>query len=326
MDEWRMTTPTEVAIAEAASRVRNWNRWGPDDEIGTLNYVTPEKTLAATQLVRRGQIFSLSIPYDLFGPQNSAAPAGGHRMNPLLMVAQYGPFTPEEDGPGPHASAWADDMATLHLQSATHLDALGHQFDRGRMWNGYTIADGGTRGFKRNAIQHWRDKLITRGVLLDIARFKGVDYLENGYAITEADLLGCIASQGSTSTVGTGDIVLLRTGQLGFCKAAGWGTYSGGDSPGLSFYTADWLYRTEIAGVASDTWGVEVRPNEFPDSDQPLHQVVIPNTGLLLGENFDLDDFAADCAADHLYECLFIAAPIQFTGSVSGVVNPQAVK
>jgi kynurenine formamidase len=199
-------------------------------------------------------------------------------------------------------------------------------FDRGQMWNGYSHADGGPRGFKRNGIQHWRDKMVTRGVLLDIARFKRVDRLENGYVITETDLLACIEAQGATSEVGRGDIVLLRTGQLGYCKANGWGAYAGGDSPGLSFYTASWLHKTEIAGVASDTWGVEVRPNEFPDSDQPLHQVIIPNTGLLLGENFDLDEFAADCADDQVYECLLVAAPAQFTGSVSGLVNPQAIK
>jgi kynurenine formamidase len=326
MANWPMTTSTEKVIAKEAEACRNWNKWGPDDEVGTLNYVTPDKVVAAAGLARTGRVFSLSIPFDRSGPQDPKLLMGGNRTNPLLMVALYGPFTPDEDGPGPHASAWADDIVTLSLQCATHWDGLGHGFDRGQMWNGYTSADATSLGFKRNGIENWRSKIVSRGVLLDIARYKKVDHLEPGYAITEEDLLGCIEKQGSTSKVGTGDIVLLRTGWLGFCTKRGWGDYPGGGEPGLSFYTSRWLHRTEIAGIASDTWGVEVRPNEFPDSDQPLHQIVIPNIGLLVGENFGLDDFAADCAEDGIYECLFVAPPIQFTGSVSGVINPQAIK
>jgi kynurenine formamidase len=194
------------------------------------------------------------------------------------------------------------------------------------MWNGFPISDVTALGAKRNGIEKWSSKIVTRGVLLDLARFKGVDSLGPGYAITEDDLVGCIESQGETSVVGTGDVVLLRTGWLDSRRASGWGDYAGGDEPGLSFATAGWLHRTEIAGIASDTWGIEVRPNEFPDSFQPLHQIVIPNIGLLIGENFDLDALAADCEADRAYECLFVAAPIPFTGSVSGLVNPQAIK
>jgi kynurenine formamidase len=120
--------------------------------------------------------------------------------------------------------------------------------------------------------------------------------------------------------------VLVRTGQLGYCKKNGWGTFAAGDAPGLSFSTADWLYRTEIAGIASDTWGLEVRPNELPDAFQPLHQVMIPNIGLLVGEIFDLEKIAEDCAADKVYEFMFVAPPLPITGAVGSPINPQVIK
>lgn len=194
------------------------------------------------------------------------------------------------------------------------------------MWNGYDSSEVTSGGAARNGIEQTAQKIVSRGVLLDIARFKGVDSLANGYAISENDLLGCIEAQGQTAHVGTGDIVLLRTGQLGHARTTGWGSYAGGDAPGLSFYTADWLQRTQIAAIASDTWGVEVRPNELSGAFQPLHQVVIPNMGLTLGEMFDLDALAADCASGGIYEFLLVAAPLPFTGAVGAPANPQAIK
>jgi kynurenine formamidase len=106
----------------------------------------------------------------------------------------------------------------------------------------------------------------------------------------------------------------------------GWGDYAGGASPGLSFTTAGWLHGTEIAALATDTWGFEVRPNEFDDAFQPLHQVAIPHIGLLIGEMWALEELAADCAADGAYEFLLTAAPLPITGAVGSPVNPIALK
>ena len=120
--------------------------------------------------------------------------------------------------------------------------------------------------------------------------------------------------------------MLVRTGHLTRARRDGWGDYAGGPAPGLSFTTADWLHRTEIAAIATDTWGVEVRPNEFDDAFQPLHQVAIPHIGLFLGEMWDLDALAADCATDGVYEFWLTAAPLPITGAVGSPVNPIAVK
>jgi kynurenine formamidase len=165
-------------------------------------------------------------------------------------------------------------------------------------------------------------------VLLDVGRHLNPDTgeLPDGYAITVADLEECIEVQGPSSAVGRGDIVLVRTGQYGRTRREGWGDYAGGPAPGLSLTTAGWLHRTEIAAIATDTWGFEVRPNEFDaPAFQPLHQVVIPNIGLTVGEMWNLEELADECARLGRYEVLLSAAPLPITGAVGSPINPVAV-
>ena len=120
--------------------------------------------------------------------------------------------------------------------------------------------------------------------------------------------------------------MLVRTGRYARARARAGTATPAARAPGLSFTTAGWLHRTEIAAIATDTWGFEVRPNEFDDAFQPLHQVVIPNIGLTIGEMWDLEALAADCAADGCYEFLLTAAPLPITGAVGSPVNPIALK
>ena len=315
-------TKTETIIADAAEKYRKWGTWGATDQLGTLNYITSTKVAEACGLVKQGKVFSLALPLDNHGPQKGAM----NRFNPVHSMLEDGGDWAAGQRRFANGIGGADDIVTMPLQCATHWDALSHIFDHGKMWNGYEAAEVTSQGAARNGIEQMTEKLISRGVLLDIARYKGQDSLVDGYAITENDLLGCIQKQGETSSIGTGDIVLIRTGQLGRARETGWGSYAGGDAPGLSFFTLDWLSRTELAAIASDTWGLEVRPNEFPGAFQPLHQVAIPNMGLTLGEMFDLDTLATDCAKDGIYEFLLVAAPLPFTGAVGAPTNPQAIK
>jgi len=121
--------------------------------------------------------------------------------------------------------------------------------------------------------------------------------------------------------------VLVRTGDVGRrVRERNWGTFSAGDAPGLSFHTAPWLFEKSLAGIATDTWGAEVRPNELPGSFQPLHLVMVVNMGLLVGEIFDLEALGADCAADGVYEFMFVAPPLPITRAVGSPINPQAIK
>jgi kynurenine formamidase len=235
-----------------------------------------------------------------------------------------------EFGPAefPHGLGGADDVVFMPLQCSTQWDGLGHIFDHGMAYNGRRASQVVTsEGDRVTGIETAAGVIAGRGVLLDVGRAVGPDgELPDGFAITAAHLEATIAAQGPTSAVGRGDLVLVRTGQLTRARRDGWGDYAGGAAPGLSFTTADWLHRTEIAGLATDTWGFEVRPNEFSPAFQPLHQVAIPHIGLFIGEMWDLDALAGDCAADGAYEFWLTAAPLPVTGAVGAPVNPIAVK
>ncbi|GAA4601787.1 kynurenine formamidase [Actinoplanes octamycinicus] len=317
-------TDPERAIAAAAQRCSNWGRWGAEDVQGTMNFLTPAHRARAAALVRRGVSFSLAQSFDANGPQKGWR----RRTNPVHTMLDTGTDAVAGVQGFPHGIGGADDVIAMPLQCSTQWDGLGHIFDHGHAWNGRpadrvvtSLGDGVT------GIQTVASVIAGRGVLLDVGRALGTDgELPDGFAITEEHLLATIAAQGATSAVGQGDLVLVRTGQLSRVRRDGWGDYAGGAAPGLSFTTADWLHRTEIAAIATDTWGFEVRPNEFDDAFQPLHQVAIPHIGLFLGEMWDPDELAADCAADGVYEFWLTAAPLPITGAVGSPVNPIAVK
>lgn len=318
----------EAAIATAAKRYSNWNRWGPDDARGTMNYLDAAKRASAAALIRRGDPFSLSLPFDENGPQFGWK----RRVNPIHTMTSTGMDTPEQMGL-PHGLSVADDAVFMPLQCGTQWDGLGHCFDHGVAWNGRVAREVVTsEGDLVTGIEHVAAPVVGRGVLLDVGRALGQDSeLADGCPITSAGLEETIRRQGPTSAVSSGDILVVRTGQLtrarrGVAAGQGWGTYAGGPAPGLSFETLGWLHGTRVAAVATDTWGVEVRPNEWPDAMQPLHQVALPHIGLLLGEMWDLDELAADCARDGVYEFFLAAQPLPFTRAVGSPVNPVAVK
>ena len=127
--------------------------------------------------------------------------------------------------------------------------------------------------------------------------------------------------------VGRGAYLLVHTGHVQRClDSKSWDGYSGGDAPGFAFETVSWIHKREIAGVATDTWGAEVRPNQTEDTTQPWHWITIPIMGLTVGEIFNLTELAKDCAADKRYEFLFVAPALPITGAVGSPVNPLAIK
>jgi kynurenine formamidase len=314
----------EGAIARAAERNSNWGRWGADDVLGTLNFLTEGKRREGAALVRRGVSFSLSQRFDMDGPQKGWR----RRTNPVHTMLDTGTDAERGVQGFPHGIGGADDVIAMPLQASTQWDGLGHIFDHGMAWNGRRAGDVVTsEGDKVTGIETAASQITGRGVLLDVGRAIGTDgELPDGFAITTEHLEATIAAQGGTARVGRGDLLCVRTGRLARARREGWGDYAGGDSPGLSFTTADWLHDTEIAGIATDTWGFEVRPNEFDVAFQPLHQVCIPNMGLFLGELWDLDALATDCAADGRWDFFLTAAPLPVTGAVGAPVNPIAVK
>ncbi len=193
------------------------------------------------------------------------------------------------------------------------------------MYNGAGLDQVDSGGAKRNDITNQRDRMVGRGVLLDLPRHLGKPWLPESYPIQGEELESCAAAQGVE--VGEGDTVLVRTGQIAEVRDRGsWGTYAAGPAPGLGLSTASFLCERRVAAVATDTWGLEPQPNETDDIFQPLHVVLLVNAGMMLGEMFDMEELAADCAADGTYEFLFVAPPLTVTGGVGSPVNPQVIK
>lgn len=307
-------------LDQMAAKVSNWGRWGPDDELGTLNFVSPADIQAAAGLIRKGKTISLGLDFNFHGPQSG----WGGRFNPIHTMLATG--TDAVAGTQDHMGLrYADDMVSMPLQCGTQWDALGHIFYDDKMWNGYDATLVDSTGAKKNGIEKTKDRMVGRGVLLDIARFKGGASLAPGYGISSQDLDDCAAAQGVE--VRRGDFVIVRTGHMEYCFDQGsWGSYAGGDAPGLRFETCEWLHKKEIAAICLDTWGCEVRPNESQEIGQPWHWVVIPMIGITMGEIFNLRELANDCAEDKVYEFFFCAPPLPITGAVGSPINPIAIK
>ena len=311
-----------AAIQTASRELSNWGRWGDDDQIGTLNNISPEAIVDAARLVRKGKVFALGL--SLKEPIQSGLFGG--RWNPIHTMLATGTdaVLGNQDEPAPYLR-YADDAINMSCQASTQWDALCHIFMGDKMYNGFDASLVDVRGAKKNGIEHVRDKMVGRGVLLDVARYKQVESLEDGYAISREDLDGCAASQGVE--IRKGDFVIVRTGHQERCLAKGdWTGYAGGSAPGFGFETCYWLKEKDVAAICSDTWGCEVRPNETNEANQPWHWVVIPAIGISMGEIFYLKELAQDCAEDKVYEFFFSAPPLHLPGGAGSPINPQAIK
>jgi kynurenine formamidase len=308
-------------VREWGRRYSNWGRWGPDDERGTLNFITPERVRTACAIPRTGRVISCALPFDQHGPQTGLA----GRHNPIhTMLADGGDALAGAQAFLPGGFNYADDAVSMPLQCGTQWDALSHVFYDGKMYNDRDVSLVTSAGARANSIDRIRDGVVGRGVLLDLPRFRRLPWLEDGTPILPAELDACAEAQGVA--VESGDIVLVRTGMMTRClEQKSWKGYCGGAAPGLSVHCARWLYEREIAAVASDTWGLEVRPNETPDCFQPLHMISLRNTGLLLGEIFSLDALAAACDELRSYDFLFAAPPLPITGADGSPINPLAI-
>ena len=305
----------------------NWGRWGSEDERGTLNLVTPQMVVEASKLVRTGKTISLALPYDDAGPQTGVL----GRFNPVHLMIRDGADTVAGTsirdfygGVDQHFRS-TDDLIIMPLQSGTQWDAMGHVVFENKIYNGFGAEWVSSRGALKGDVAQGADGMVGRGVLLDVPRALGIDWLEPGFAIGAEELQKAEALGGLE--VAAGDFVFVRTGAMAAARAAGaWGDYAGGPAPGLGLASVDWVAERDIAALAADTWGLEVRPNETPDVLQPLHLIFIAHMGLWLGEIFDLEPIADDCAADGVYEFMFCGPPLPFTRAVGSPLNPMAIK
>jgi kynurenine formamidase len=307
--------PLPDELQQLAARVSNWGRWGDDDQRGTLNLITPDAVLRGVHAARTGRTFSLTIPFDGTGPQWDSKNMP-HRTNPELRTHTVNiAFTGDT-----RDFTTSDDSFRMGSQAATHWDALSHVGYDGLLYNN-TPNDvvSGDGGAAKLGIEQY-GPIVSRGVLLDIARLHGVDHFEDNYAITAADLDGSARVE-----VLPGDIVLVRTGHQHFLRAGEKKRYSM-PAPGLSAGTIEWFRDHDVAAVATDTITFEVYPCEDPAVFMPVHMIQLRDMGLVQGQNWYLDELAADCANDAQYECLLVATPLPLTGAVGAPVAPTAIK
>ena len=301
----------------------NWGRWGELDERGTANFITPDIVSQAAALIREGRVISCAVPLDEQGPLHPTRKGVSHWYtisgadliagSPLNVVM-----------PGLQAT---DDMIQMPLQGSTQWDALAHIAKDDTLYNGFWLGNvEQVGGAARCSIHQLRDTLCGRGVLLDIARLKGVDRLEPGYAIKSAELDECAEAEGVE--VRTGDILIIRTGHVPWWyQLENKLEFFERGAPGISMETVEWIHLHEIAAIAVDNIAVEVEPHEEPfEHIMPVHSRLIRDLGLTLGEVWHLEELADACATDGRYEFFVAAQPLNVTNASGTPLNPVVIK
>jgi kynurenine formamidase len=302
---------------KVGAQVSNWGRWGSDDQRGTLNLITPDKIRQGVASVRRGAVFELSVALDATGPVWNTSRT---RVRPMHVMTAL----PDQWGPEMAGAFGTDDWIFMPLQGGTQWDSLAHVGYDEHFYNGVHMSQVDAGGARRNGIDNVLPGVVGHGVLLDVARAKGVDWLAGGTPITPADLENTERAQGIR--VEEGDVLLFRTGWRLKAVREGWRDWHSTE-PGLTLECAQWLHERGVAAVASDNHGIEVGPTTTPGPvGHPLHFVLIRDMGMPLGEVFDLEALAADCAGDGQWDFLFSAPPLRIPGAVGSPVSPVAVK
>lgn len=301
-------------VRAIAADVSNWGRWGDDDERGTLNLVDAAAVARGAASVVDGVAFPLAIPADLDGPRLMGQPS---RLPPLRTLTVHN-FAWTGD---PATGELNDDTVAMGLQSCTHWDALSHVGYAGRLYNGFPTS---TVTAEAGATRCGIDKagpIVTRGLLADVARAGGADCLEHGFLITPDHLDRSIGDV----RVEPGDVVLVRTGQMGRFLAGDRKVYERG-SPGLAPECARWFHERDVAAYAVDSQN----PDPFPPQDDsvflPFHLLALRDMGMLQGQNWNLDRLADACAADGRITFQLSATPEPFTGASGAPVAPVAVR
>lgn len=282
------------------------SKWGAEDERGAANLMGPEAVLRATKLIRQGKVFELGKEL------NATMPFVGERRFSMQLKRTSNPAATNKQRSN-------EEIVTTELgQVGTQFDALNHQGIGDLLYNCIKIDDIATRnGFTKLGVEKV-GAIFTRGVLIDIAAFKGVEMLAIDYEITVQDLQDALAKQGVS--IGQGDAVLIHTG---------WGLLWGKDNakfvsgqPGIGASAADWLAKQNVVLIGSDNWGIEIFPNPDKQIRLPVHAIALVVNGIFLLENMEL----AALAKDKAYEFAFIVEPLKIKGGTGSTVAPIAVR
>ncbi|MDQ2637829.1 MAG: cyclase family protein [Actinomycetota bacterium] len=291
---------------------KNWGRWGEDDERGTLNLLNPEHTGAAARNVR-GRTVSCGRILPVVPSVENPVPA--HHMMILAGDARHATGV---EG----AEASIDYIGlSFHGLGVSHLDALCHVFHKGIMYNGFSASDVLSTGATKNSVMAAAGGIASRGVLLDIARVRGVEWLEPGEGVTPHDLMAACESE--EVTVGPGDILLVSTGRDKRRETLGlWDVGHG--LAGLDAECVPWLHERDIAMLGCDGAN-DIMPPNTNGWPLPIHVCCLVAMGVHLLDNLDLSGLAAVCAEERRWEFLFTVSPLQIVGGTGSPVNPVAV-
>jgi kynurenine formamidase len=314
-----LTTPAPVSLAEFDAlfeSVKNWGEWGPDDERGTLNYITPDKVAAAAALVKNGRTVSMAIPINKAAGPDNPNPAV-HHMSLMHDI----PIS---------KSGLTFGMCFLGMASHgdchTHVDALNHVGYKGELYNGKPASTLTSRGSAWGSIAAYATGIVGRGVLLDAARFRGVDWLEPGEAVDRAELEAIEKAEGVK--VDEGDILVFRTGH--HARRLALGPWSNDPPPvgegkaGLHVDTVPWMHERKVAAFLPDGDG-ETVPSNVEDMPYPIHPLQLTAMGMCVSDSLNLEDLATACQEEGRFEFMVVGLPLRLPGATGSPWNPIAI-
>lgn len=308
-----------------ADTPKNWGKWGDDDEVGSLNYLDSAQVLRGVASVRQGQVFTLQCP---MGHPHGDPVFPGRSGIEREMVWDHDYWEAEGAPSFPGGIRASDDKATIFLQGSSQYDALGHAWYDDTLWNGRPAQTTNEGGMSWASVLPIAERGVAgRGVLIDMARHRGKQWLDKGETFTHTDLEAAAAAQGVT--IEDRDIVCIRTGFLKyFYSVPSEEFYDGFVEPGLTYSRelVDWFQRKEIPNLVTDTIANEVTAEPSTGVLLPLHGSLLRNLGVSLAEIIWLDDLADACAADGQWDFLYTAAPLKIHEATGSPVNPVALR
>ena len=310
--------PTEEEMLGFMKRLSNWGRWGTEDRLGCLNYITPEKRRSALSTVREGITLSLArtVRYEVM-PDQPAPPV--HYM----VSSGEGYATGDRIFDRPVQTSSDFFGMAFHGQSITHLDSLCHIFWEGKMFNGLDAKLVSARlGATEGAVELAKDGIFTRGVLVDVPMVRGISWVERGQGVMPEDILA--AEEECGFSVEEGDVLLVRTGQLHRREVEGPVDVNSVGGTALHGACLPLLHERKIAVLGSDT-GNDVRPPPYAKITSPIHQVGIVAMGMWILDNADLEELASECRSQNRWEFLINILPLRLHNTTGSPVNPVAV-
>lgn len=306
-----------------ANAPSNWGRWGDDDEVGSLNFLTSDEVLRGVRSIRTGEVHTLQR---LIGDPKGDPVWPSRLPAEREMVIDESAWDGDDAPQFPGGLHYADDKLVAFLQGSTQYDALGHVWYGGQIWNGYD-ARTTVGGLDKASVEPIAQRgVVGRGVLIDMARHLGVEAIEAKRTFDHNDLQEAAEAQGVT--IEKHDILLIRTNHLQLFFEQGDEFYEDFCEPGLQYSPelVQWFHDMEIPNLVTDTIANEVTTDPDTGVALTLHNALMRNLGIALTEICDLESLAAACAEDGRWDFLYAAAPLKIHRATGSPVNPLAIR